>query len=271
MNSISPVIEAVIFDWAGTTVDFGSRAPIHAFQRLLKENGVEITTAEAREPMGTEKREHITRLTQMPRIASAWLEKYGSPVSEADIDRLYTEFVPFQIAAIRERAQLIPGVKEVIQDLQKRAVKIGSNTGYNREMLGALAPIAAQHGYTPDSSVCSEDAPVGRPAPAMSLLNAVQLGVNSVAQCVKVDDTTMGVAEGINAGMWSVGVSISGNESGFDLDEWLMLSADEQAIYRDKATARLSAAGAHYVIDSVADLPTVLAQIEARLANGERP
>lgn len=271
MNFTPTSIEAVIFDWAGTTVDFGSLAPICAFQRLFKANGVDITIAEAREPMGTEKREHITRLTQMPRIASAWLEKYGQAVTEMDIDRLYEEFVPYQIEAIQERAHLIPGAKEVIRGLQAEGVKIGSNTGYNRQMLSALSPMAANYGYRPDSSVCSEDAPLGRPAPAMSLLNAVQLGVGSVAHCVKVDDTTMGVEEGVNAGMWSVGVAISGNETGLDLEDWQGLPEEQQQAYREKATMKLNSAGAHYVIDTVEDLPAVLVQIEERLAKGERP
>jgi len=271
MNFIPTSIEAVIFDWAGTTVDFGSLAPICAFQRLFKANGVDITTAEAREPMGTEKREHITRLTQMPRIASVWQEKYGKAVSESDIDRLYEEFVPYQIEAIQERAHLIPDAKTVIQSLQEKGVKIGANTGYNREMLAALLPVAADYGYRPDSSVCSEDTPVGRPAPAMSLLNAVQLGVSHIAHCVKVDDTTMGVEEGVNAGMWSVGVAISGNETGLDLDEWQSLPEAQQQAYRENATAKLNNAGAHYVIDSIADLPAVLVTIEERLAKGERP
>ena len=40
---------------------------------------------------------------------------------------------------------------------------------------------------------------------------------------------------------------------------------------RAQAVQRLTAAGAHYVIDSVADLLPVLDLIEGRLARGERP
>ena len=60
MTTNNTQIQAVVFDWAGTTVDFGSRAPILAFMALFKDNKVEITVEEARAPMGLEKRDHIT-------------------------------------------------------------------------------------------------------------------------------------------------------------------------------------------------------------------
>ncbi|EPG3925851.1 phosphonoacetaldehyde hydrolase, partial [Acinetobacter baumannii] len=38
MTTNNTQIQAVVFDWAGTTVDFGSRAPILAFMALFKDN-----------------------------------------------------------------------------------------------------------------------------------------------------------------------------------------------------------------------------------------
>jgi phosphonoacetaldehyde hydrolase len=97
------------------------------------------------------------------------------------------------------------------------------------------------------------------------------LGVWPPRTVVKIDDTGVGLAEGRNAGTWTVGVAISGNALGLTQIEWLALDAGEQAARRAQATALLQDAGADYVIDSVADLLPVLDRIEARLARGDRP
>ena len=62
-------IEAVIFDWAGTTVDFGSTAPVQAFIEAFGKFGIAPTLEEVREPMGMPKWDHIHKMMQMDRIA----------------------------------------------------------------------------------------------------------------------------------------------------------------------------------------------------------
>lgn len=264
-------IQAVIFDWAGTTVDFGSLAPVAAFTRLFAAQGIDLGLDEARGPMGTEKREHIRQLCALPRIAAAWRDRYGESPDEATIDRLYQEFVPLQVAAICDSAQLIPRCREVVAALRGRGVRIGANTGYSREMLKVLAQAAADQGYRPDSSVCATEVPRGRPFPHMSLKNAIELEVETVHACVKLDDTTPGIEEGLNAGMWTIAVAVSGNEIGLALDDWKALNPAEQQRRRSVAYTRLRASGAHYVIDTIADLLPYIELIERRLARGERP
>ena len=56
MSNSDSRVDAVIFDWAGTVVDFGSRAPAGAFVEVFRRHGVAISIAEARGPMGSEKR-----------------------------------------------------------------------------------------------------------------------------------------------------------------------------------------------------------------------
>lgn len=264
-------VQAVILDWAGTTVDFGSLAPAMAFVQLFAEQGVAISVAEVRGPMGAEKREHIRQLCQLPDIANRWRESHGEPPDEADVDRLYQTFVPLQIATIRDYAQLIPGCRETVAALRERGIRIGANTGYSREMVEPLLRAAADQGYIPDSTVCATEVPRGRPYPYMSLRNAIDLGVETVQACVKVDDTVPGIEEGLNAGMWTVAVAISGNEIGLPLAGWDALPLAEQQRQRERAYGRLLSSGAHYVIDSIADLPRRLDAIETRLACGERP
>ncbi len=264
-------VEAVICDWAGTTYDFGSLAPMRAFQALFEANGVPITLPEAREPMGTEKREHITRILAMPRVKAAWQAAHGQEADDEVIDSLYHAFVPLQIEAIKHCAQAIPGWMDTLAYLQQRDILVGANTGYNREMLSALSDIASQQGYTPDSSVCATDVPKGRPYPHMSLKNALELGVSDVRACIKVDDTLPGIDEGLAAGMWTVGVAVSGNETGLSLEAWHNLAAAEQNQFRQNACQRFRQVGTHIIIDSVADLPRAVEQIEAWIQQGFGP
>jgi phosphonoacetaldehyde hydrolase len=51
----------------------------------------------------------------------------------------------------------------------------------------------------------------------------------------------------------------------------LQASAQDQAHAKTSASALLFAAGAHEVIDSVADLQGAIARIEQRMALGETP
>ncbi|ECD1437153.1 phosphonoacetaldehyde hydrolase, partial [Salmonella enterica subsp. enterica serovar Enteritidis] len=79
------------------------------------------------------------------------------------------------------------------------------------------------------------------------------------------------ISEGLNAGMWTVGLAVSGNEFGATWDAYQTMSKEDVAVRREHAASKLYAAGAHYVVDSLADLSGVIAHINARLAQGERP
>ena len=264
-------VEAVILDWAGTTIDFGSLAPVYAFMELFRAEGIEVSQSEAREPMGTEKRVHICRMLANPRIAQAWLEVKGCEPSEQEIDRLYHDFAPIQTRIVGERSQLIPGWKQACDQLLEQGIKIGGNTGYGPGMMEPALAAAKEQGYQPASCVFATEVVRGRPFPDMALTVAMELQASHMHGCVKVDDTIPGIEEGLRAGMWTVGVSVSGNEVGLDRDAWLALDASQQAELRAVAEQRLYDVGAHYVIDSVAQLPQVIENISARLAAGDKP
>lgn len=263
-------LQAIIMDWAGTTVDFGSMAPIRAFQKLFENHGVPISEEEARGPMGTEKREHIRQLCAHARIRVAWTEVKGAEPTEADIDSMYDEFVPLQIDAIAKTAVLIPGLLDTLAWAEENDVNIGANTGYADVMIEGLLANAAEQGYKPASNICATQVPKGRPYPYMAMMNAMELGVENLGACVKIDDTLTGIDEGLNAGMWTIGVAISGNEVGMSLEDWNALEEAEQDRLRAKAYDRFLRAGAHYVVDSIADVIPCLEEIEARMAAGEK-
>ena len=264
-------LKAVIFDWAGTVVDYGSLAPMGAFVETFREFGVAISIDEARGPMGMAKRPHIAALMALPRVAAAWAERHGHGPGEADIDAVYDVFVPKNIAVAAGFSQVIPGVADTVAALRAKGVKIGSTTGYTRSIMAEITPQAADQGFAPDSLVCTGDTPEGRPSPFMIYRTLLDLGVWPAWAAVKVDDTEVGIAEGLNAGTWTVGVAVSGNVFGLSRPETEALAPDDFASRRAVAAAKLTAAGAHYVVDSVADLLPVLAAVEGRLARGERP
>ncbi|QLI82584.1 phosphonoacetaldehyde hydrolase [Chitinibacter fontanus] len=265
-------LEAVIFDWAGTVLDFGSFAPTQVLVQAFSQIGVEISLAEARAPMGMAKWDHIKAVGQIPSVSARWQAKFGSTMSDADVDRIYALFMPLQIEQVGHFSQPIRGAIDTIAQLRAQGLKIGSCTGYPRAVMAQLTPLAAQAGFSPDHIVAADDLAAGaRPGPWMALANVIELGIGQVAACVKVDDTVPGIAEGLNAGMWTVGLAISGNEVGLTQDEWDALDAEQQAQRRSVANEKLAQAGAHYVIDSIANLMPVIADIGARLARGERP
>lgn len=264
-------LQAVVFDWAGTILDFGSCAPMGAFVKLFEQFGVDIAIAEARGPMGMAKWDHIKALGTLPRIASQWEARYGRAFDDADVDRLYEVFTPMNAASARDHADFIPGAIDAVNAARERGLKIGSTTGYNRPIMEVVVPIAAAGGYVPDNLVCAGDLAAGRPSPLMMYRCFADLGVWPPHTVVKVDDTGVGLQEGLNAGTWAVGLAVTGNAVGLTLAEWTALDEAQQQALRKIATTQLKAAGAHYVIDSVADLPNVLEDIERRLKGGERP
>ncbi len=264
-------LKAAIFDWAGTIVDFGSLAPAAVFIEVFKRQGVELTVDEARGPMGLHKRTHIAVLTELDSVRARWQAKHGRLPVEGDIDRMYADFIPLQLQCLSDYSALIPGTKETATALRRRGLKIGSTTGYSAEMVAINQRDAAKQGFEPDCTISASDVPVGRPSPFMAQLAMVKLGVWPVEACVKIDDTRPGIDEGLNAGMWTIGVAVSGNEVGLSLADWQKLPPPQQDRLRQGAVTRLSQSGAHYVVDSVADLMPCLDDIEARLARGERP
>jgi phosphonoacetaldehyde hydrolase len=105
----------------------------------------------------------------------------------------------------------------------------------------------------------------------MCFENARRIGVYPMEAIVKVDDTTVGIEAGLNAGMWTIGIARSGNLVGLSEDELDKLTKEEQQRRVDAAAAELYRCGAHYVINSIADMPGVLRQIGDEMSNGGRP
>ena len=256
-------IGAVIFDWAGTTVDFGSCAPVAAFQEIFRREGVEITEAEARLPMGRGKRDHIATIVAMPRVSESWSRTHGQPPTEADIDRMFAQFIPVQEAAILSHAQVIEGAIDTLEWLRQQGSRCGSTTGYTRHLMNLLEPAAREQGLALEHVVCIDEVSAGRPAPWMLLRSAELLNVTLIPSIVAVDDTVVGIEAARRAGAVSIGVAATGNAIGMSQTQWQRLNEASQEQVRQSAKALLSNAGADFVFDSVADIPARAAEIES--------
>lgn len=251
-------VKAVLFDWAGTTVDYGSRSPTQVFVEIFRRRGIEITVEEARGPMGRAKHEHIAMVASLPRISAMWRGVHGRDVNEDDIQAMYHDFLPLQKEILRKGSDVIPRVAEAVSILRRNGILIGSTTGYTRELMEVVVPIAAEQGYAPDVVICSDDVPAGRPAPWMNLLAAQRLGVYPLSSIVAVDDTPVGIEAGRNAGMRTIGVTLTGNLTGLSESEVQGLTEVERDRIMATAGDAFTQAGADLVLPSVARLPGVL-------------
>lgn len=265
------LLKAAILDWAGTTVDYGSFAPTAAFIRVFERRGVKIDIDHARAPMGLMKKDHLRAIAHLAEVEARWQAVHGRLCSADDIDAMFAEFVPLQIECLAEYASLIPGTLEAVEAFRRRGMKVGSTTGYTREMMLVLAPEAKKNGYEPDAWVAASDVPAGRPYPWMCYQNAIQLRVFPMAACVKIGDTLVDIEEGLNAGMWTIGLALSGNELGLTQAEVAKLSPEVLETQRRKISARMFQAGAHYVVDGIWECVAIVNEINDRLARGERP
>ena len=264
-------LKAVILDWAGTVVDFGSIAPVMAMRAAFEAENVPVTDEEIRAHMGRAKRDHVASILKFARVRETWTTVHGSAPTSADGDRIHDALEPLMFASAATCADLVPGTAEVAHDLRARGIRIGSTTGYTRTMMQAILPRAAAQGYAPDVVICAGETIEGRPSPLMLWKALVDLGVWPARACVKVDDAEVGMSEGREAGCWTAGISGSGNGVGLSKADFYSLTPYERTERTGAAGKALLAAGAHLLIETIADLPEALGEIERRILAGETP
>ena len=263
-------LKACILDWSGTVCDRYVMAPAVVFRDVFEKHGVPITMAEARLPMGLRKDLHIGEIIKIKSVRDRWYEHYNREPNATDVENIFKDFVPLQLACLDQYATLLPGVKKSMHALRHELhLKIGMTTGFTREMVNVLLKETRQQGFIPDCTVAGDEVIHGaRPAPFMVYKNMDLLGVYPIQAVVKVDDTVGGVGEGLEAGCWTVGVSRFSNYMNIDnLDH--KLSWTELQERNEESRKKLEQAGAHYVIDTISDLPNVVKEINNRMTMGD--
>jgi phosphonoacetaldehyde hydrolase len=251
-------IKMIIFDWAGTLVDYGCRAPLAAFLEAFAEAHLPISEETARKPMGAHKRDHVREILRAPEIAAQVRSGLGREPDEMLVQEIYESFTRRLLKALPKFAEPIPGVPETLRELRARGFALGSTTGYTRAMMDVLEPLAREAGVAPDAMICADEVPQGRPAPWACFRLAERFGIFPMEYGLKVGDTPADMAEGFNAGLSCVGVSESGNEVGLSEAQLAALDPAERTERVRLAEERLRAAGADAVLRSVAELPAWL-------------
>ncbi|MBD3184433.1 phosphonoacetaldehyde hydrolase [Candidatus Poribacteria bacterium] len=264
-------VKAVIFDLAGTTVDYGSCAPAGSFIELFKRHDIEITNKQAREPMGMHKKDHIRTILQMEPVSKQWENKQDRRWNEDDVSSMYEEFIPIQLECLPDYLELIPGTLEIFSKLLARNIKIGVTTGYNREMLDLITDGIEKQGFVPDLAICATDVPGGRPAPWMIFKSMQDMNVYPPESVIKIGDTIPDIEAGLNAGVWTVGVAKTGNMLGMGYDEMTSMSDEELAPLMVSAYESMYKAGAQYVVDGVGESMKAIYDITKKVEDGERP
>ena len=252
----------VVFDWAGTTVDYGCFAPVQAFMEAFKAAGVEPTMEETRAPMGMLKIDHIRTMLHMERIEAEWTRIHGAAPTEDDVHALYEPYEERLLSILHNFADPKPGVLDAVAELRAMGVKIGSTTGYNDKMMAIVAPAAQEAGYAPDFMITPDSVGgKGRPFPYMMFRNMEALGAASVDEVVKVGDTVSDVLEGLAAGVFTVAVVEGSSEMAMTQEEFEALDANAQDEACERVAAKFRAAGAHAVIRTMAELPALVRQL----------
>ncbi|MDR1759581.1 MAG: phosphonoacetaldehyde hydrolase [Fibrobacter sp.] len=252
-------IKTVIFDWAGTTVDYGCFAPVDAFIVAFEHFGITPTIEETREPMGMQKRAHIEKMLDGARISRLWEEKQGAPYTQKDIDLVYEQFEPALFEVLAAHTDPIPGVLKVVAEIRKMGISTGSTTGYTQSMMDVVVPLAKEKGYSPDCIVCPDAVGgIGRPYPYMLWRNLEKLRAKSIHEVLKVGDTAADMYEAKNAGCLCVGVLKGSSMLGLTEKELALKSEAELKALFEIAKQNYKEAGADFVIEEISVLPELI-------------
>ena len=257
-------ISMVVFDWAGTTVDYASSAPAKVFDEVFSRHGMDLTPAEINGPMGMEKKAHIRSLLSLPSATSQFRARCGRDPSEEDVDSLYGEFEGTLAEVVGGCSSTIPGAVDAVRSLRSMGLKIGSTTGYTSEIMQKVLPVAKKAGYEPDCVVTPDVAGSGRPGPFMIFECMRKLGVYPPSSVVKVGDTAVDMAEGKNAGAISVGILDGSNMLGLSEEEAREMDEIELERRKAEATTRYLDAGADYVLGSIRELPGLIEELNRK-------
>lgn len=263
-------INLVIFDWAGTTVDYGCFAPVKVFLEIFREKGIEVTLDEARAPMGLLKIDHIKAMLSGERVSKVWQEKFGREWNMEDVNELYINFEKKLFAILANYTEPVPHCLETVKKLRDMGLKIGSTTGYTQEMMDIVVSGAKEKGYSPDFYVTPSSVPAGRPAPYMIYKNMITLKEGDTDCVIKVGDTISDIKEGRNAKVWTVGLLKGSSELGLTEEEVKKLSQEELEEKIEKIVKRMLEAGAHLIIEDISKVPMAIEIINKKLQNGER-
>ena len=271
------IIKACIFDLGGTIVDKYSLTPIIAFRNAFLKHKIILPKHSIINYMGMNKKEHIQKIIENDNVKDQWLERNNIEFGDEDIDNIYNDFKEIQKGYTIENMKIIPQTWKCINELQNRGIQIGVTTGFDKEQMNLVRLLLERNNIMLDnyvSSTCLES--LGRPHPSMIIENMYKFDIDDPREVIKIDDTTVGIKEGLNAGCWTVGVSrwsvnmdvdtieeankmnsVIANATGDNYSDNYYKLVKKRIMSKSK----LEKSGAHYVIETLLGLPNIIDEI----------
>jgi phosphonoacetaldehyde hydrolase len=267
-------LQLLVGDGSGTLVDAGVYAPAIVFQKVFDLAGVPITMSEARLPMGNHKRVHIQKILENPTVSEKWYKVHGHKPTDKDVTDLFDKFQPLQLDVLAEYGGVITGALDACKEFKRLGLYIGFTTGFTREMVDRILYHNPKLDICLDHTVAADEVSVARPAPFMIYKNMEALKVINPHLVVKVDDTELGMEEGVHADCWRIGLAKYSNLMGMTEKEVAEFERTHPFDYCKKIDdiyKKLYSAGAHYVVNSITDVPKIVKVINTKLSCGDRP
>ncbi|OBA05372.1 phosphonoacetaldehyde hydrolase [Paenibacillus polymyxa] len=264
------MIQAVIFNLESTLLDPGGRGLIQGMRDIFRWKGIHLTEEQVSHGRGLPIRDHIASVLGLAEVRRKWLECFGVHPGRVDIEHIYLELVPV-LRSLIQGAETAAGIDRALQELQDRNIQSGATASCPMEMLShVFTPV--QSPYTLDCMVTPCEVSQGRPYPWMIYEIAHRLQVFPLSDIVKVGDTAVDMQEGRNAGVWTIGV-LNHNVGDLTTDHTTSCETDDRVAEerRRQNIYGLKRAGAHLVMNSVADLPRILREIEMLQHTGGYP
>jgi len=277
-------IQACVFDWAGTIIDYGAIASLQVMVDIFGSKKLIISKSEIRAKFtGASKKHHIKELLKIPRITQHFEKLYGKEPDESTVKEFKKLYEDHLLTVLANYAVEIPNAFSTINELRKKGIKIGSTTSYKREMMDIIAPIVEKNGFKPDYLITPSEVPNGRPFPYMMYHNALNLEVFSTDHMVKVGDSTADITEAHNAGAWSIGIIEGSSLMGLTLDEYINMSQKTNNPKQNELNLKLKhkiqtckekyiSAGADYIVNNISEVPRIIKEInDKRMPCGDKP
>ena len=252
------MIRCCIFDLGGTLVDKYSLLPFISLSNSFRKYNIEVPDYVLAKDMGKKKLDHIQSICNDSFIK----ENYNS-INPLDI---YKEFNKIQYETMTKHMDIIPETKKCIHYLDDKSIRTGITTGFNKEQMDIAVKLLQDNDIVIENAVSSSCiSNMSRPYPHMINKNMEQLRISHPKHVLKIDDTEVGIQEGINAGCYTVGVARwSINMEVFTYAEKYLLStsnkdAQGRLEYKlDQSRKKLKDAGADFVIDTLDELPSII-------------
>jgi len=263
------MVRACIFDLGGTIVDKYSYTPLKSFKQIFTNRGISISHEMVIKDMGRHKLDHIKYILREPPVRYQWIRKYNRPANYLDIDKLFNEFKIVQYENTLKHLDILPETKSTLNMLQKMDIKIGITTGFDKETTENILYKLGKHNIYVDSYVSSTclNKP-GRPYPHMVEENMRLLNIDNPNDIIKIDDTNVGIDEGINANCWTIGVSRWSINMNIDSLEMIDTIENNPKLLHKKmkeSRLKLEQSNPDYIINTLYELPNIISKIDSYL------